>query len=306
MRAAVILSELVFLQEDAARFGPHLTEQQILRAHIGEAGLANEILIYPGADEGTQTLLARWINRSAFPEVELFYSSAAGSSDILPYEHCPLAESLSNHLRSAKLKPGTGADLPCVWVHNPCSTSEREQAVQKIAALLKSGRKVAIADVYRPNGCDPTFMRLLNERGILPRLSACAGWNTAGNTIGTALAHLSAALTLGPDAGAARFAAQRIFLWERLADDWGYQSVIRTGVETDCRKKTADVLALGAAYDEANAAVRRELGHWIAETIPPEKFGLENFEPAVGLPWPRTFEVDVALEPGTGSGCGRK
>lgn len=296
MSAKGIISDLVLLQEDASRFGPHLTEQHRLREKIRESGRENQILIYPGADEGTQTLLARWINRTDAPAVELFYSSESRSADIMPFEHCPLSESLSNHLRSANLRPGSGANLPCVWVHNPCTDKERNQAVRDIEALLNSGRKVAAADVYRPNGSDPLFMRMMNERGLLPELSAYAGWNTAGNTIGTVLAHLSAALTLNGAVEPGRLTAQRKFLWERIADDWGYQSVVRERIEADCRKKGIDCLSLGGAYDGTDAAVRRELSDWIRETIPPEKFGCANSKPTVRLPWARTFEVEVTLE----------
>lgn len=295
MRASGIISDLVLLQEDASRFGPHLTEQQRLRELIKDRVLEGEVLIYPGADEGTQTLLARWINRSNAPAVELFYSSVSGSADVMPYEHCPLSESVSNHLRSANLREANGSNLPCVWVHNPCTDEERNRAVREIETILKSRRKVAIADVYRPNGSDPVFMQRMNDRGLLPELSAYAGWNTAGNTIGTALAHLSSALTLTADADPVCLAVQRKFLWERIADDWGYQSVVREKIEAECKAKGFDWLSLRTAYNEADAAVRSELAAWIQETLPPEKFGCADSHPAIRLPWARTFEVEVKL-----------
>lgn len=306
MKADGTLSDLILLQEDSSAYGPHLSEQRLLRQRIDAFGLRGEVLLYPGADEGTQTLAARWINGGAAPTVETVYTAERMSSAVMPYEHCPLGESLSNHLRSAEFRTGAGGAVPCLWVHTPCSDAERTAAVVRIENFLRAGRKVAVADVWKANGADSVFLEELDGRGLLPKLSAYAGWNTAGNTIGTALAFYSAVLKLENDAdespsmASVRRRAQQVFLWERLADDWGYQSVVRPMIEARCDRAGIDYRSLGAAHASIEAEVRRTLSGWIAVHLPPEKFGLRGLRPEIRLPWGRTFEVEVLLAPESG------
>ena len=306
MKADGTLSDLILLQEDSSAYGPHLSEQRLLRQRIDAFGLRGEVLLYPGADEGTQTLAARWINGGAAPTVETVYTAERMSSAVMPYEHCPLGESLSNHLRSAEFRTGAGGAVPCLWVHTPCSDAERTAAVVRIENFLRAGRKVAVADVWKANGADSVFLEELDGRGLLPKLSAYAGWNTAGNTIGTALAFYSAVLKLENDAdespsmASVRRRAQQVFLWERLADDWGYQSVVRPMIEARCDRAGIDYRSLGAARASIEAEVRRALSGWIAVHLPPEKFGLRGLRPEIRLPWGRTFEVEVLLAPESG------
>lgn len=306
MKADGTLSDLILLQEDSSAYGPHLSEQRLLRQRIDAFGLRGEVLLYPGADEGTQTLAARWINGGVHPAVETVYTAERMSSAVMPYEHCPLGESLSNHLRSAEFRTGAGGAVPCLWVHTPCSDAERTAAVVRIENFLRAGRKVAVADVWKANGADSVFLEELDGRGLLPKLSAYAGWNTAGNTIGTALAFYSAVLKLENDAdespsmASVRRRAQQVFLWERLADDWGYQSVVRPMIEARCDRAGIDYRSLGAAHASIEAEVRRALSGWIAVHLPPEKFGLRGLRPEIRLPWGRTFEVEVLLAPESG------
>lgn len=311
MKADGTLSDLILLQEDSSACGPHLSEQRLLRQRIDAFGLRGEVLLYPGADEGTQTLSARWINGGAAPAVETIYTSERMASAVMPYEHCPLSESLSNHLRSAGFRTGAGGTLPCFWVHTPCGDAERAAAAARIEELLRSGRMVAVADVWKANGADSAFLEELDARGLLPKLSAYAGWNTAGNTIGTALSFYSAVLKLESDADGALAAAEerrrarKVFLWERLADDWGYQSVVRPMIEARCDRDGIDYRSLGAAHASIEAEVRRALSGWIAVHLPPEKFGLCGLAPEIRLPWGRTFEVEARLVPGSGGRGGK-
>jgi len=66
-----------------------------------------------------------------------------------------------------------------------------EATARLVADLLEAGRRVAVADCAHPNGADPALVRALQVvvGGEWERLSGYAGWNTAGNTIGTAVAH---------------------------------------------------------------------------------------------------------------------
>jgi hypothetical protein len=63
-----------------------------------------------------------------------------------------------------------------------------EEFVRALQAALDSRLPVALADVAFVNGADLLLGRQLMQTGLVSRLSAYAGWNTAGNTLGTVLA----------------------------------------------------------------------------------------------------------------------
>jgi hypothetical protein len=104
-----------------------------------------------------------------------------------------------------------------------------EELVRAILAELGHQRPVALADVAFVNGSDLVLGRQLMQHGESTRLSAYGGWNTAGNTLGTVLAHASLRLLAqrgsdDPD----RTRAHYEFLFLRILDDYYYQAVERT------------------------------------------------------------------------------
>ncbi|MBE3574243.1 MAG: DUF4127 family protein [Firmicutes bacterium] len=134
---------------------------------------------------------------------------------------------------------------------------------------------VALADVAYANGADRALVEMLPSYIWPLDLAAYAGWNTAGNTLGTVLAHSClrrAGLNL--PAGLERDAADqahREFLLLRFAEDWAYQADVR-------QKMAAGPVAqlgispyeLGAhataiarqAMDSLNAALQRWVARW--------------------------------------------
>ena len=104
-----------------------------------------------------------------------------------------------------------------------------EEFVRALQAALESGIPVALADVAFVNGADLLLGMRLLQTGLAPKLSAYAGWNAAGNTLGTVLAQ--AALSILMQRGApspAQKAARVAFLFRRYLDDYYYQAVERT------------------------------------------------------------------------------
>lgn len=292
-----VVEKLLLLQEDASVAGPHLKEQRELRTRAQSLGLADRVQVYPGADEGTQTLLASWLNRSIPPRVQVAYSSIEGANQAAPFEDRPLRMTVARHLAAAGVQVVNNNSAEAVlWVHCTCSDEEAAAAADRIEALLQADQVVAIADVRYPNGSDPQLMALLCQRGLLPRLGAYAGWNTAGNTIGTTVAHLCAFLVMKrqPDATAQQRSAHQNFLWERCVDDWGYQRVIREQVESVFTAQGWDPLNLGEHRDAAEALVRQELSAWMARFADQSGWPGGAPETQIHLPWPRTFEVEVS------------
>ena len=95
------------------------------------------------------------------------------------------------------------------------------------------GYIVACADVAYANGADLKLVPLLKRSIPLERLDGYAAWNTAGNTLGTVVAHATARfLARELDLGLESEAAHLEFLLLRFADDWAYQAVVRPQIGT--------------------------------------------------------------------------
>lgn len=104
-----------------------------------------------------------------------------------------------------------------------------EELVRSMLAELGHGGAVALADVAFVNGSDLVLGRQLFQHCECTRLSAYGGWNTAGNTLGTVLAHavlriLAQRGSDDPDQTRAHYE----FLFLRILDDYYYQAVERT------------------------------------------------------------------------------
>ena len=106
-------------------------------------------------------------------------------------------------------------------------TPERSPEELVRALLVELGRKrpVALADLAFVNGSDLVLGNLLMQHPESARLAAYAGWNTAGNTLGTVLAHAVLHLLAkrnrdDPEQTRAHYE----FLFLRFLDDYFYQA----------------------------------------------------------------------------------
>jgi len=104
-----------------------------------------------------------------------------------------------------------------------------EELVRSLWAELKAGNPAAVADVAFVNGSDLILGSLLVQHLEIAELSGYAGWNTAGNTLGTVLAqaiiHLAAQFS---EISRDQIRAHLEFLFMRFIDDYYYQARERT------------------------------------------------------------------------------
>jgi Protein of unknown function (DUF4127) len=162
------------------------------------------------------------------------------------------------------------------------------------------GLPVALVDLAYANGGDPWLLRHSLAQP-LPPLFTYAGWNTASNSLGSALAHAtlvwaavhadgSAEDSHAPNAPHTAWSAPASthVLALRLLEDGLYQAVQRQtlrGCLLEASASAADLerLALELVLPWANT--------WAAQR------GLPWRVQHVALPWQRTFEIDLQLQP---------
>jgi len=181
-----------------------------------------------------------------------------------------------------------------------------EEFVRALEEALKSGVPVALADVAFVNGADLFLGQCLMQTGLAARLSAYAGWNTAGNTLGTVLAQAALYLLMqrGPQTTDQK-TAQLGFLFRRYLDDYFYQ----TRVRTDLAFQDLPVLGLTPGMERLPkeqlplveeklrtrlSASAEELSLHFIQSGSVHDIRVEN----IHLPWQRLFEVgfEVNLE----------
>jgi hypothetical protein len=311
------LDLLVLSSDDTSPYGLPASEKRSLHLWADRLGLSEHcacppegrcLLMYPGADEVGSALTVRVINNASgeCPTFSVAYGVPGGDQITAPYEDGPVAITVERQVAAV------GGRLilegkPDVWVFvNPPSprhteweasfaTAEREERqphlkkmVGQIRRHIEAGEQVIVCDVAYPNGADPLLIELLLQEADITRLAAYGAWNTAGNTIGAALAQGCAArLASTPE----QQAAQQRFLLHRFLEDWGYQQVVRA--------ETRQWLANTVGRNEPDEST-------FAETIAHIEAGLVRCQEqlpglarnhhlvsgSIRLPWNRLFEVD--------------
>ena len=312
---------LVLSSDDTSSYGLPTSEKRSLHLWADRLGLSEHcpqplsgccLLMYPGADEVGCALTARVLNAETepIPTFTIIYGVPGGDQITAPYEDGPVAITIERQVAALGGCVMDEDSTPDFWVFvNPPSprrtewdtsfaATEREERlphlqkmVTQIRQRMDAGQRVIVCDVAYPNGADPLLIELLLREVDITKLAAYGAWNTAGNTIGTALAQGCAArLARTPD----QQAAQQRFLLHRFLEDWGYQQVVRA----ETRQWMLDTFGR-EEIDEANYAqtlVHIEAGLMRCQE---QLRGLAEKQKLVPgslrLPWNRLFEVDFGI-----------
>jgi hypothetical protein len=167
---------------------------------------------------------------------------------------------------------------------------------RQVEADVSAGRNVAVVDVAFVNGADLALAEQLMAHVPLARLGAYAGWNTAGNSLGSALAQgVIRALTHGETQTAEALSAHLALLAIHFLDDYAFQGIVRSEVLLE------DLPALGLPVTferlpdhlvpEIERRIRRRMAPHVAALGQRLGTGL-SIEPPT-LPWKRVFEIAI-------------
>jgi len=295
-----VLEHLCLTLDETTPYGLAARDRRRLEARIDELGLWGEADIYPGADEVASLLLARaLVNHSGRKtRVLVRYPSVLAEQAETIYEDRPLDELVRAHLRAAgclMVRTPDDADL-VLAVNTPATRQAHRQPdfetvdtparhlpelVDRLVGDQAAGRMVTVADVAYANGAENRFVQLLLQSVNLPGLAGFAAWNTAGNSLGSAIAAGVCAL-YGDDPV---LLAEANF--SRLVDDWLYQSRVRSEVRD---KLTEEIGKPPSPFDLGDLKWGAELA--IDQRLTPLVYGLwqQFFAPSlpgVKLEWSR-------------------
>lgn len=297
---------LVIPQDDSSPFGYTAISQKKVIDVLKKENLDLDVMIYPGADEVSLSLLTRAYHDFYHikPKVYSFYSSTLGPTIIPKYEDRPMYESLKSHVRvcGAKLVHSPQMADILLAINSPgkimqesfvdekekdityTSYRDLKDFVYTIQEYIQEGYKVALCDSAFSNGGDYQLLQYLDKLNILEQLISYAGWNTNCNTLGTTLSQA--------------FLGQRHIISNlsyRLIEDIFYQSLVRKEVVQK------DLVDMGLSYYD----LKNQQG--VVETIIKNRLqkyydGLKISQKypivirKIILPWKRMFEIGMEVE----------
>lgn len=298
------LDYLTFCQDDTGAYGLNVQEAEQLATQIKKRKLGDVAHIQTGADEVAACMLARWmvLQREEPVKIYAFYSSETGRKLVAKFDGLPIDTVVERAVKACGamlVKKAADADL-WLMVHTPedrqgdhCSQEQAntnpeqlDAVVQVLDKSLSLGKPLSIADVAYANGGDPRLVdKILTRFEDLTGLYGYAGWNTPGNTIGTAVAMGLIRLRAEENKSFDAEAFCKLMLI-RLADDWLYQANVRYGV----RQSMKSMAKIGKP-DEKFLNVLMSDGLFLLKS----RLGLENLAIQCHYPCERTFEVEIGI-----------
>lgn len=309
-----IIDYLAMVQEDTAPEGLHITEQQALQKLATEYAVTNRYKCYPGTDEAAMTLLAREL----IQENNKTFSFAIQQRDLQAAQHpalfedIPLVETINRQLSAAAVNfDNEATTLLAIHTFQPPQADLFEMpplsfpswecalATYPILPATKEianfSTPLAIADVAYCNGGDPHLIHYLCKNDHYCDLLAYAGWNTAGNTLGTAITMAALRqIALQNGANDAQNMAQKEALFTRLLDDVLYQSVVRGWAITKVKEYGASPLNLEEMAPTVEIWINDAMQKLWGEMLGSYPSLAQISQPfTVRLPWGRLFEIAI-------------
>jgi len=314
---------LVIGQDDARAYGPHVVETASLKQMVRQLDLNWKVYFCEGVDQHSSVLLSRALLKQAnwTPRVRVVYSDDNARNQFASFESTKIEDSMTEQLLASGARP-VGKDGEYDYTLYLNTPKRREPQFREFLDRLKSdldkGAPVAVADINlgQDGTADPELFNALWQQGRLLNLLSYAGWNTAGNTIGTSIPAANVYLLAKKSQvdPLAREVAQREFLIHRFVNDYAYHKYTRPSayalIEPEHREEI-----YGDEWDEVNTYVARDLLKQLQTffaqgflnrtfTVGESQYRFVGIDGGkVWLPWPRPYEVrlefhvQVAQEP---------
>lgn len=303
---------LVIGQDDATPFGPHIPETALLRRLVNLFRIDDKVYFCEGVDQDANVLMSRALIHETgwVPKVRVVYSDDAAKSKYAAYESLTIENSLREQLLASGAQPADADEEYdyTLYLNVPSPAPDKfDEFMTNLKSEVDQGFPIAVADINLGEASsDPQLIAGLMENGRGMKLLSFAGWNTAGNSIGTAIPAanvylLSRRLQVDP---LVREVAQREFLLHRFVNDFDYHRFTRPKAYAFLKSiGSGKEEVSGQAFDEVNALVASDLGNYLSATFRDQLLDRHFFagsseyrftdlaDVKIFLPWPRAYEV---------------
>jgi len=293
-------------RDDNAPYSQTHMESRKLQAAGKDLG-TTKFQAMAGIDEFGLLMLARAVNdwTRTVPFVSVKYNWGRGGNTIPSYSDEKISDTIYAHVTAAG---GLVVDSPkkadfviCVNTNPNGRTYEASDRANDgrlregtryfadvVSECLDAGYSTCIADVAYANGADNALMELLKDRGLLFKLRAYSGWNTATNSTGYVLSQAMLVSHMTDDACDA-------LLLRRYIDDWAYQANVRGIVarQLGWLRASGTYSSLDERRDAAQQRTTRLMRQFCENNLPPIG-DLDYLE--VSFPWNRMFEARFSFD----------
>lgn len=292
-----VIDEMIILQEDSMPYGIQKKDQEELIQVVKNYGLTNKINFYNGTDEGGVVLLAKIMveNAKISGPVYVHTPEEAILEKCCLFEDRPLKENITNMFKTIgvsitnQLDEATivfsifarniniDLDLNC---YEELSLEQDEVYLNYIQSLKKimETHPVTLVDLYFPNGGSFELLQAIEYK----KLVNYSAWNTASNSLGSAICATVAYLVNG------RNEILENFKKARMMDDCIYQYIARRKVNEQLLKRNVNIYDLGENGQEALEQIQ-QIMHEYDSLIDNQSYELT-------LPWNRTFEIEIEMK----------
>lgn len=275
-----VFETLVFSKDDCAKYGLNVGEAQVLEESIRANAL--NALVKTGADEIPLSLLSRALAGGRVIKIAPVFTQKDYTNRISKYEDVSVSDSVRGQIELAHCEVADVLDADIILVVNNFKQEQGELVmgvdVEGFDGEIELPQKpYLIADILNANGADNSFVKKFFEKQIdWDKFLGYAGWNTTGNTLGSALCcAIVKFLANNPDEAAFK-KVQAV----RFLDDWAYQANVRK--------------ALKSRFDKPDIEALKTLMQPFEKTLQ-EKTGLDLTTTKYSYPWNRFFEIEVSV-----------
>jgi hypothetical protein len=314
MQAARMFDYLIIGQDDARPFGPHVPETVRMKQMVSNLHIGGSVYFCEGVDQHASVLMSRALLTAAkwTPRVRVVFSDESGKFKYANFESKPIKDSLVDQLLASGARPARNADEYdyTLYLNTP---GRRQDKFDEFLASLKAdadqGFPTAVADIdlAKDGTADPHLFEGLWENARIMKLLSYAGWNTAGNTMGTSIPAANVYLLARRSSvdPLTREVAQKEFLLHRFVNDYAYHKYTRPEAYRMIRDE------VGMMVDELDAPLYRRVNDFVQTDLADhlQQFFREQFlgrlffagtqsytfsdlsDVKIFLPWPRAYEV---------------
>ena len=313
------LEDLSFGQDDGEVYSlPNLKLKEFMHYLHKNQIAKDKLAIVHGADEVALSILTNIISRSNSFKVYVDYSSEKAAIKVMPYmaicNQDTAHERLNFHHDIIVSTPEEADYILFISATDEETMDRRRYNAEKLLDYQQRGKPVALVDLSKSFIAQEALLPiLLKENFPVNSLIAYAGWNTASNSIGTAVSQAEIYLTaLNQGLEQDRVVYSNLNnLNNRICEDYYYLKDVIDLVNINLKKKGySNVYDLDLehnykwAVDMMEAAMNQRLVQYKTSDAFTKSFWLKNTEYAVTdmqissyFPWPRTFEINLKASP---------
>ena len=276
-----VIDTLVFSKDDSGEYGLNVQEAEYLQEQIKRRNLS--AMIKTGADEIPLSLLCRAITAGKKYKIAPIYTNPDYTDKISKYEDVTVAESVKGQIELAGGVLSNEENADIIMVVNNFKKHQGELVMDVETEgfkgkLFTPDKPYFAADILNANGADNNFVEKLMELDLTSRrFLGYAGWNTTGNTLGSAIC----AAMVKYFARKYNDKAFRKLQLTRFLDDWAYQANVRKYLKMTA--KTLDLDKLKNTISPFEMLVNKVF-----------KTNYQNI--TYEFPWRRYFEIEVDID----------